>query len=124
MSRRIFWILCTAAFFCCYAYGADAGLRVIDVSDPKQPRELGHFLTPGYAWGVYVADSHTHVSDCEEGPHVIDVTYADNPREIAYYETSDAIVKAHVLDPHIYMADAANGLQIVSLTAAMDASRR
>jgi hypothetical protein len=36
-----------------YAYVADgyAGLRVIDVSNPSNPREVGYFDTPGYADG-------------------------------------------------------------------------
>jgi hypothetical protein len=40
-----------------YAYVADgdAGLRVIDVSNPSSPREVGAYDTPGDAWGVAVS---------------------------------------------------------------------
>jgi hypothetical protein len=40
-----------------------AGLRVIDVSNPSNPREVGYFDTPGYAQGVYVSGNYAYVAD-------------------------------------------------------------
>jgi hypothetical protein len=40
-----------------------AGLRVIDVSNPSNPREVGFFDTPGYAYGVYVSGNYAYVAD-------------------------------------------------------------
>src|SRR4030042_1454371 len=45
-----------------YAYVADdgGGLRVISVSTPSAPVEVGYYDTPGYAYGVAVAGGHSH----------------------------------------------------------------
>ncbi|MEO0087855.1 MAG: hypothetical protein ABIK90_07260, partial [candidate division WOR-3 bacterium] len=40
-----------------------AGLRVIDVSNPSNPREVGYYDTPGSAYGVYVSSSYVYVAD-------------------------------------------------------------
>jgi hypothetical protein len=47
-----------------YAYVADggAGLRVIDVSNPANPREVGFFDTPGFAEDVYVSGNYAYVA--------------------------------------------------------------
>jgi hypothetical protein len=52
-----------------YAYVADynAGLRVIDVSNPSSPREVGFYDTPYYASGVAVSGSYAYVADWEGG---------------------------------------------------------
>ena len=33
------------------------GLRVIDVSDPEKPKEIGHYEAPGMTYGVTAAKS-------------------------------------------------------------------
>jgi hypothetical protein len=47
----------------------DGGLRVVDVSDPAQPTEVGFYDTPalGNAWGVYVSGSTAYVADVHYG---------------------------------------------------------
>ena len=35
-----------------YVPVGEAGLRIVDVSDPTQPRETGFYDTPGHAWRV------------------------------------------------------------------------
>ena len=48
-----------------YAYVADykEGLRVIDVSDPTSPTEVGYYNTPGYAEDVAVSGDYAYVAD-------------------------------------------------------------
>ncbi|MEO0097825.1 MAG: hypothetical protein ABIK78_07005, partial [candidate division WOR-3 bacterium] len=40
---------------------------VIDISNPSNPREVGYYDTPGYAYGVYVSSSYAYVADDEAG---------------------------------------------------------
>jgi hypothetical protein len=47
----------------CLCGGWDAGLRVIDVSNPSSPREVGFYDTPGNARGVAVSGSYAYVAD-------------------------------------------------------------
>ena len=56
-----------------YAYVADrdAGLRVVDVSNPAAPFEVGSYDTPGYAYGVAVAGAYAYVADGEAGLEIL-----------------------------------------------------
>jgi hypothetical protein len=72
-----------------YAYVADggAGLQVIDVSDPANPRRVGGYDTPGYAGGVAVSGHYAYVADGDAGLQVIDVSDPANPRRVGGYDT-------------------------------------
>jgi hypothetical protein len=56
------------------AYVADgfSGLRVIDVSDPALPVELGFLDTPDNAFGITVVGTLAYVADDSSGLRVID----------------------------------------------------
>ena len=63
------------------AYYLD-GLRVVDLRDPMEPREIGHYdtfvdeeertLLDG-AWGVRVEDGRVYISDIQSGTYAFDV---------------------------------------------------
>ena len=59
-----------------YAYVAadNAGLRVIDVSTPAVPVEVGSVSTPGFALGVAVSGDYAYVAARGAGLRVIDVS--------------------------------------------------
>ena len=73
-----------------YAYVADmsAGLQVIDVSNPANPRRVGGYDTSGSAHGVAVSGSYAYVADERAGLHVIDVSNPANPQRAGGYDTS------------------------------------
>jgi len=58
-----------------YAYVAseDAGLQVIDVSNPTNCVRVGGYITRGWAVGVAVSGNYAYVADFDEGLQVIDV---------------------------------------------------
>ena len=47
------------------------GLRVVDVSTPSAPAEVGFYDTPGDPWGVAVAGEYIYVVDQEAGLFVL-----------------------------------------------------
>jgi hypothetical protein len=55
-----------------YAYVADddAGLRIISVSDPAHPTEVGYYDTPGIACGVAAVGNYAYVADDDAGLQV------------------------------------------------------
>jgi hypothetical protein len=57
------------------------GLRVIDVSDPQHPVEVGH-CPAGVAWGVAVVGGLAYVADVDSGLRVIDVSTPASPHEV------------------------------------------
>jgi hypothetical protein len=64
---------CGVAVSGSYAYVADAndGLRIIDVSTPSSPVEVGSYNTGGSAWSVTVSGSYDYVADGEDGLYII-----------------------------------------------------
>ena len=68
-----------------YAYiaaGVD-GLRIVDVSDPQAPVEVGGCDTPGSAKDVSVCGSHAYVADGDGGLQVVDVSDPVHPAIVA-----------------------------------------
>ena len=67
-----------------YAYAAngEAGLRVIDVSAPSAPVEVGFVDTQGGARDVAVSGGHAYVADSWAGLLVIDVSTPSAPVEV------------------------------------------
>jgi len=100
-----------------YAYVADwnAGLRVIDVSDPENPVEIGYYDTPGYAHGVYISGSYAYVADGDWGLRVIDVSDPSNPEEVGYYDTPGLGCDVYVSRGYAYVADG-YGLRIIDVS--------
>jgi hypothetical protein len=79
-----------------YAYVAAeyAGLRVVDVSDPANPTEVGYHDTLGATSDVVVATgdpqgpTRAYVADRYDGLWVVDVSDPANPTEMGCYGTS------------------------------------
>ncbi|MBU1706842.1 hypothetical protein KKB28_02880 [bacterium] len=66
-----------------YAYCATehSGLRVVNISNPALPYEMGFYDTPGKALGVTVSGSYAYVADEFEGFRVVNITNPASPYE-------------------------------------------
>jgi hypothetical protein len=82
-----------------------SGLRVIDVSDPAHPTEVGFYDTPGYARGVAVSGPYAYVADGGSGLRVIDVSDPAHPTEVGFYDTPGYAYGVAVSGPYAYVAD-------------------
>jgi hypothetical protein len=90
-----------------YAYVANGGqgLRVIDVSNPSSPVEVGFYDTTGTAWAVAVFARHAFVADGWEGLRVIDVSTPSNPIEVGFLGTPEYCSgSVTVSGSHLYLA--------------------
>lgn len=76
----------------CVADG-EAGLGLIDVSDPRQPRQIRSYDTSesGYAMGIAVVSNLCYVADTSTGFQVIDITDPTNPRRLWIDETANGV---------------------------------
>ncbi len=68
----------------CYIADVDAGLKIVNISNPANPKEVGSYDTPGYACGVTVVDTLAYIGDLNS-LRVIDVKDPTNPQEVGYY---------------------------------------
>jgi hypothetical protein len=100
-----------------YAYVADcdAGLRVIDVSIPSEPLEIGSYDPPGMSLDVFISGNYAYVANLND-LLVIDVSIPSNPQEVGYCDV--AANDVHVVDPYAYVALNAwdNGLRVVDVS--------
>ena len=92
-----------------YAYVADGDLRVIDVSIPAAPAEVGFYDTLGYARDVYVAGNYAYVADGDL--RVIDVSIPAAPAEVGFYDTPRYALDVYVTGNYAYVTDG-DGLRV------------
>jgi hypothetical protein len=99
------------------AYVADgnAGLTIVDVSDPLNPFILGNVDTPGFAVEVVVADTLAFVADSDAGVRAISVASSSSPYEVGFEDTPGSAVDLALSATHAYVADSAGGVQLVNI---------
>lgn len=99
-----------------YAYLADynGGLYVVDVSNPSQPRQIGHCETT-HLYDISVTANYL----CAVGGYpdllIIDVTYPEDPRVISSYAGPGYGYAVSAEGDYAYLASWVAGLQIVHL---------
>ena len=101
-----------------YALVADdnAGLRIIDISNPAQPREFGYYNMPDCAYGVAAFGSYALVADYHSGLRIIDISNPAQPRETGYYDTPDNALAVVVYNNYALVADEHSGLRIIDIS--------
>ena len=87
-----------------YAYVADcySGLRIIDISTPTAPNEIGHYDTPGYTEGVCVVGDYAYLAD-ESAFRIIDISDRHAPVELGSFGASGMVSVAMDGD-HAYVS--------------------
>ena len=100
-----------------YAYVADgySGLRVIDVSTPANPIEVGFVDTPGYAYSVAVSGSYAYVADYHHGLRVIDVSTPARPIEVGWVGTPGYAYGVAVSGRYAFVAANYVGLYVIDV---------
>lgn len=105
-----------------YAYIIDKStilriiLRIIDISDPQNPREVGKFENLKCAKGLFVVGSHAYVADGEYGIKIIDISNPEVPNEIACLDDDTGCAENVFVSGHYaYIANGTGGLQIIDL---------
>jgi hypothetical protein len=97
------------AFIAC----AYAGLLIIDISDPSDPIEVGHFDMTN-ATCVQVSDKYAYVADL--GLRILDVSDPSSPKEVGYYDTPGVAFGVQIVDNYAYIADDWCGLRVVDIS--------
>jgi len=99
-----------------YAYVADqnAGLRVVDLSDPDTLRIVGTADTPDRALDVSVYGDLAFVADRYAGIRVMDISDPFAPREIGFWDPDPKAVHVQLGNGHLYVGDQQNGLRTIT----------
>jgi hypothetical protein len=99
-----------------YVASGDAGLRVIDVSNPDAPAEIGFFDTPDFAAGIDVVAGLAYVADESAGLRIVDVSDPTAPVEVGFFDTAGTAEDVTVVGSLAYVADGDLGLRIVDVS--------
>jgi hypothetical protein len=105
-----------------YVIDYEEGLRVINVSDPYSPTEIGFCETPGYAQALWIQDNFAYIADTDpsgpsdDGLRIIDVSDPSNPAIVGSYNESlhYAFEDVWVQDTIAYVAG--TGLHIINVS--------
>ena len=109
-----------------YLFVTDAtGLRVIDVTNPSQPRLVnGASVALRDAQRIYVARTYAYVAAKSEGLAIIDVERPERPKLLMKFtaggninDARDVIVGSTNASLFAYVADGVNGLKVIQLTS-------
>ena len=103
----------------CYV-GEQAGIWIVETTDPTNIRQLGWFSAPNSVWRDFAHLGHYvyAVSDGHRGIRIIDVSNPDNPVDLGTVQTS-AIRNTHNItaDPatgHLYLSGTNQGLALIA----------
>ena len=113
-----------------YVYIADgeAGLAVVDVTNPYSPQKVGQADTAGSAVHVVIQGSFAYVADTTEGLAIVDIDNPEDPKLVQQIPTKGAAQyedsaqhegsAQHVViqDGVAYIANGGSGLAIVDIT--------
>ncbi|WP_154898260.1 Calx-beta domain-containing protein [Gimesia maris] len=98
-----------------YVANGNAGLSVLDISDPANVIELGTYNTPGYASSVQVIGTVAYVADGSGGLRVLDVTTPASITEQGYFDTTGTADEVQVVGTTAYVADSSAGLRVLNV---------
>ena len=105
-----------------YVAAGDAGLRVLDVSDPIKPHEIGSAPTAREAQVVsvqdriaYVAEGECEGGDCRGSLRAIDISTPSDPQAIGFLEVPSSVNNMVVVENYVYIAHN-EGLQVVDVS--------
>jgi hypothetical protein len=99
-----------------YVAAGEAGLRIIDTSDPASPAEVGNHDLPGIALSVAILGSRAYVCAREAGLRIIDISDPANPGEIGFYDTPGSASGVALAGSFAYVADTERGLRIIDVS--------
>jgi hypothetical protein len=100
-----------------YAFIADYGngVRIIDVTDPNNPSEVGTCATSDNAFGVYVKIPYVYVAAYKSGLEIFDVRNITNPQHVGSFDTPGYSRKVYVQGQYAYVAVYDQGLRIIDV---------
>ena len=92
------------------------GLRIIDVSNPAAPHQLGLCETPGSASDVAVSGDVAYVTAGDAGLRLIDVSNPAAPHELGAWDTPGCATDVAVWGSMAYVTDGDRGLRVIDVS--------
>ena len=98
-----------------YVAAGPSGLRIVDVTNPAGPLEVGFYDTPGSATGLAVSGNYAYVADEGARLPVVDITNPSVPFEAGFYYSPGGALGVVVSGNYAYVAAGYWGLRVVNI---------
>ena len=100
------------------AYVADGygGLRIIDISDPTTPTEVGLFDDNTWTKSVFVVGSYAYIASEFDGLVIIDISDPTNPTKVGTFDDNTWTQSVFVVGSYAYIASEFDGLVIIDIS--------
>ena len=100
-----------------YVYMAcnEAGLAIINISDPTNPGTPAYRDTNG-AMGVAISGNYAYVADWSSGLAIIDISDPTSPGTPVYRDTNGSSQGVTISGNYAYVADGSSGLAIIDIS--------
>ncbi len=100
--------------YACLASGR--WLRILDVSDPANPYQVGRVLTPETIRNVSVSGRYTFAAVGSSGLFIADISNPEDPVEVAIFDTSGYCRDVVVSGGLAFLADGGEGLRVLDVS--------
>ncbi len=93
-----------------------SGLQVLDVTDVKNPKELGSFTAEGRGYNVAVDEHYAYLSQKNDGVLILDVSDPAHIKQIGRVRTAGDAYWVEAAYPYLYVAEESKGIGIYDIT--------
>ena len=96
----------------------DAGLRIVEISDPRAPRETAFLKLKYGAERIWIDGSHAYLAGVanDAGLIIVDVSDPAKPRRLGDYLSSTCSESVSVSGSYAYLAHGDQGLEIIDVS--------
>lgn len=99
-------------------------LRIVDISDPATPIQVGNYDLPNWAWDVVIRGDYAYVVDGRGGLHILDVSNPTRPSQVglhylpnqAYAIAIDNTPATDAGPTYAYVAAGVDGLRVIDIS--------
>jgi hypothetical protein len=90
-----------------------SGMRIVDVSDPRNMSEVGYIGTPGLAVQSAIARTSAYVASGASGTQIVDVSIPARPVEDGFIDTVGSVRQIVVDNGQLFAVDRGFGLRLL-----------
>jgi hypothetical protein len=102
-----------------YVSASDQGLYAINISDPRNPAELGRYnVSIDHIHDIYVDENLAYLADYTEGFKILDVSDPENLTLIGEFNDGGEVGALEIYGSFAFLVDFQDGLEIVNITDA------
>lgn len=80
------------------------GLRIVDISNPEEPLEIGTYITPSNTYDVAASGDYAYVATYSDGLRVIDMSAPEQPVEVGFADRISISKKVELAGDHAIVA--------------------